>query len=177
MLDGVLKGLVKSSFISPFEGGYRPHKLAAETMHEGVQQFEERMRLLNQQLLTKTEAKIEGAVDKLTKQIIERNIRKSLNLYFQLYALDYVFDDDAAHKVEEEDVINEVKRDLTEELSDALLEAFSDLIEHPTDEQKKTLMLCVKLFVGAQFLQIDPLVSQMELAKLKEKRFILDTDF
>lgn len=177
VLDGVLKGLVKSSFISPFEGGYRPHKLAAETMHEGVQQFEERMRLLNQQLLTKTEAKIEDAVDKLTKQIIERNIRKSLNLYFQLYALDYVFDDDAAHKVEEEDVINEVKRDLTEELSDALLEAFSDLIEHPTDEQKKTLMLCVKLFVGAQFLQIDPLVSQMELAKLKEKRFILDTDF
>ena len=177
VLDGVLKGLVKSSFISPFEDGYRPHKLAAETMHEGVQHFEERMRQLNQQLLAKAETKIEGAIDNPTKQIIERNIRKSLNLYFQLYALDYVFDDDAEHKVEEEDVINEVKRDLAEELSDALLEAFSDLIEHPTDEQKETLMLCVKLFVGAQFLQIDPLVSQMELSKLKEKRFILDTDF
>ena len=62
-------------------------------------------------------------------------------------------------------------------MSDALLEAFSELIERPTDEQKQTLMLCVKLFVGAQFLQIDPMVSQMELAKLKEKRFILDTDF
>lgn len=177
VLDRVLKGLVKSSFISPFKNGYRPHKLAAETMHEGVKHFEERMRLLNQQLLAKAETKIDCAVENSTKQIIERNIRKSLNLYFQLYALDYVFDDDAEHKVEEEDVINEVKRDLAEELSDALLEAFSDLIEHPTDEQKETLMLCVKLFVGAQFLQIDPLVSQMELSKLKEKRFILDTDF
>jgi len=177
VLDGVLKGLLKSNFISPFENGYRPHKLAAETIHEGVQHFEERMRLLNQQLLEKTETKIEGAIENPTKQIIERNIRKSLNLYFQLYALDYIFDDDVEHKVEEEDVIDEVKRDLAEELSDALLEAFSDLIEHPTDEQKETLMLCVKLFVGAQFLQIDPLVSQIELSKLKEKRFILDTDF
>ena len=25
VLDGVLKGLVKNSFISPFENGYRPH--------------------------------------------------------------------------------------------------------------------------------------------------------
>lgn len=177
VLGGVLKGLEKRNFISPFEDGYRPHKLAAETMHEGVQHFEERMRLLYQQLLDKAETKIEGAVNDQKKLIIERNIRKSLNLYFQLYALDYVFDDDVEHKVEEEDVINEVKRDLDEELSDALLEAFSDLIEHPTDEQKETLMLCVKLFVGAQFLQIDPLVSQMELSKLKEKRFVLDTDF
>lgn len=177
VLGSVLKSLVKSSFISPFEDGYRPHKLAAETMHEGVQQFEERMKILNQQLLAKAESKIESVVDKPTKQIIERNIRKSLNLYFQLYALDYVFEDDAEHKVEEEDVINEVKRELTDAVSDALLEAFSDLIERPTDEQKETLMLCVKLFVGAQFLQIDPLVSQMELAKLKEKRFIIDTDF
>ena len=109
-------------------------------MHEGVQHFEERMRLLYQQLLDKAETKIEGAVNDQKKLIIERNIRKSLNLYFQLYALDYVFDDDVEHKVEEEDVINEVKRDLDEELSDALLEAFSDLIEHPTDEQKETLM-------------------------------------
>ena len=177
MLDRVLKSLLKSNFISPFEDGYRPHKHAAETMHEGVQQFEERMKLLNQQLLAKAKGKIEGTLDEPTKQIIERNIRKSLNLYFQLYALDYVFDDDAEHKVEEEDVINEVKRDLSEGVCDALLEAFSELIEHPTDEQKETLMLCVKLFVGAQFLQIDPLVSQMELAKLKEKRFIIDTDF
>lgn len=177
VLDGVLKGLVRSNFISPFEDGYRPHKLATETMHEGVQQFEERMKQLNKQLLAKAEGKIAGVVDEPTKNTIERNIRKSLNLYFQLYALDYVFDDDAEHKVEEEDVINEVKRDLTDDVSDALLEAFSELIEHPTDEQKETLMLCVKLFVGAQFLQIDPLVSQMELAKLKEKRFIIDTDF
>lgn len=177
VLDGVLTGLVKSSFISPHEDGFRPHKLAAKTMHEGVLQFEEQMKLLNQQLLAHAESKIEGTVDENTKNIIERNIRKSLNLYFQLYALDYIFDDDADHKVEEEDVINEVKRDLTDKVSDALLEAFSDLIEHPTDEQKETLMLCVKLFVGAQFLQIDPLVSQMELAKLKEKRFIIDTDF
>ena len=177
VLNGVLDGLVRSNFISPFENGYRPHKLAADSIHEGVQQFEERMRVLNQQLLNKAESKIEGYIHKQTKQLIERNIRKSLNLYFQLYALDYVFDDDVEHKVEEEDVINEVKRDLTEEISDALLEAFSDLIEKPTDEQKETLMLCVKLFVGAQILQVDPLVSQMELAKLKEKRFIIDTDF
>ncbi len=177
VLKGVLKGLVESSFISPFEDGYRPHKLAAETMHKGVQNFEERMNRLNQQLLDKAETKIECAVDNQTKQKIECNIRKSLNLYFQLYALDYVYDFDAEHKVEEEDVINEVKRGLAKEVSDALLEAFSDLIEHPTDEQKETLLLCVKLFVGAQFLQIDPLVSQVELSKLKEKRFILDTDF
>ena len=58
-----------------------------------------------------------------------------------------------------------------------MLESFSDLIEHPTEEQKQTLMLCVKLFVGAQLLQVDPLVSQIELSKLKQKRFILDTDF
>ena len=178
VLEGVLKGLVKSSFISPFENGYRPHKRAAETMREGVQQLEERMKQLNQQLLNKAEIIIGESIDSTTKQTIGRNIRKSLNLYFQLYALDYIFDDkDAGHKVEEEDVINEVKRDLTNKVSDALLEAFSDLIEHPTDEQKETLMLCVKLFIGAQFLQIDPLVSQMELSKLKEKRFILDTDF
>lgn len=178
VLKGVLTGLIKSSFISSFEGGYRPHKHAAETMREGVQQLEDRMKQLNKQLLNKAENIIGDSFDSATKQTIERNIRKSLNLYFQLYALDYVFDGEyAEHKVEEEDVVREVKRDLSEKISDGLLEAFSDLIEHPTVEQKETLMLCVKLFVGAQFLQIDPLVSQMELSKLKEKRFILDTDF
>lgn len=176
ILDRVLRGLVKSSFIALFEGGYRPHKRAAETMREGVLQFKERMKNLNLQLFNKTEENIGEQIDNTTKQTIERNIHNSLNLYFQLYALDYVFDN-ADHKVEEEDIIYEVKRDLTETVSDALLEAFSDLIEHPTNNQKETLMLCVKLFVGAQFLQIDPLVSQMELAKLKEKRFIIDTDF
>lgn len=177
ILAEVLKSLQKKNFITPHEGGYRPHKLAAETMREGVNRFEERMKRLNKQLIETTESKFKTTIDSNTKEKIKQNIRKSLNLYFQLYALDYFYDEDSEHHVEEDDLINEVKRDLTDEVSDALLEAFSELIERPTDEQKQTLMLCVKVFVGAQFLQIDPLVSQMELAKLKEKRFILDTDF
>lgn len=177
LLDLALKSLVRSNFISPHEGGYRPHKRAAETMSEGVRDFEERMKTLNQQLLENTEDKIDNPLDGKTKAVIGQNIRKSLNLYFQLYALDYFYGDDTEHHVEESDIINEVKRDLASEVSDALLEAFSELIERPSEEQKQTLMLCVKLFIGAQFLQIDPLVSQIELEKLKEKRFILDTDF
>lgn len=177
VLDSVLMSLVRTSFISPNEGGYRPHKRAAETMRDGVAMFEKRMVALQQQLIEKTERMASNPLDADTKAIIGQNIRKSLNFYFQLYALDYFYDDEAHHKIEESDVIEEVKRGLASEVSDSLLEAFSELIERPTAEQKQTLMLCVKLFVGAQFLQIDPMVSQIEMAKLKEKRFILDTDF
>lgn len=177
VLDAVLMSLVRTSFISPYEGGYRPHKRAAETMRDGVAMFEKRMVALQQQLIEKTERMACNPLDAATKAIIEQNIRKSLNFYFQLYALDYFYDDEANHKIEESDVIEEVKRGLASEVSDSLLEAFSELIERPTAEQKQTLMLCVKLFVGAQFLQIDPMVSQIEMAKLREKRFILDTDF
>ena len=74
-------------------------------------------------------------------------------------------------------MVSEIKRDLSDEISDALLESFSNVIEHPTAEQKQTLLLCLRLFVGAQIMQVDPMVSQTELSKLKEKRFILDTDF
>lgn len=177
ILEEALTILVRSGFISPHENGFRPHKQASEMMNEGVQMFEDRMRELCRQLTAKAESKIDGKLSNETKTKIETNVKNSLNLYFQLYALDYVIDAESEHRVEESDVINKVKDGLESEVSDALLEAFSELIERPTNWQKETLMLCVKLFVGAQFLQVDPLVSQMELAKLKEKRFVLDTDF
>lgn len=157
---------------------YRPHKRAAKLMREGTQQFEDKVKVLIQQLTEGALSRIDIPVSDEIRLIIERNFKKSLNLYIQLNVIDFIIDEnEIENKLDEEDVVGEIKRDLSSEISDALLESFSNVIEHPTAEQKQTLLLCLRLFVGAQIMQVDPIVSQTELSKLKEKRFILDTDF
>ena len=74
VLDTVLMSLVRTSFLSPHEGGYRPHKRAAETMNEGVRMFENRMAALQQQLIEKTERMANNSLDAATKATIEQNI-------------------------------------------------------------------------------------------------------
>lgn len=178
-----IKKLLSSQWIKrEGENGFIPHEKISKRMKKEIENVEDKTRSLIDQITKKVQIQFQHFLDKKQKRTIEDNVKSTLNLYFRLYGIEYVFseiegNEEDKHSIEVEDLINMAQKGLNKELGDIMVNVLAEIIQNPTQEQAEVLMLWVKAFIGTQVMRLDPQLSQLQTAKLEGKIFVLDTDF
>ena len=111
------------------------------------------------------------------KDMVKENIRRAFSVYFKLYG--YAFFemqesswDEGAHKA----VLQAIENLSTRE-GEALVQVLSETIENPSVEDKQVLEQWARAFVMMEMINLDPSLRNFKAEKLRDKEFILDTDF
>lgn len=159
--------------------GFVPDAKIAQIMKDDVTEIEQLKKQLIGGLVDKLEEQVGQVLKSEVRGKVTENIKLTLNLYVRLHGMEYFISDDIScdDEVSDDEIIKQVKDGLSEEVGGLLVEVLSDMIAEPTPEQKLTLSLLVKTLIGAQIMQVDPQLSQLQVEKIKVKSFVLDTDF
>jgi uncharacterized protein (DUF1697 family) len=113
-------------------------------------------------------------------QIAKQNIEESITDYFKLYSLEKSLSENDYELNELEfslSLINKLKQGLPDEEADILVYTVGEVLKKPTIEQKATLKIWCQTYVGCQVLKLDPKQITLQASQLKNKKFVLDTDF
>lgn len=159
--------------------GYIPDAKIAQIMKDDVAEIEQLKKNLIDGLIDKLQEQVGQTLQNEVRGKVAENIKLTLNLYVRLHGMEYFISDDIScdNEVSDDEIIKQAKDGLSEEVGGLLVEVLSDMIAEPTFEQKLTLSLLVKTLIGAQIMQVDPQLSQLQVEKIKGKSFVLDTDF
>lgn len=181
-INKAIDRLVYIHWIHEENEGFVPNAKIAKIMKNDLEDIEQRKQKLIQELVEKLQEELEQTLPHDIRNKIADNIKLTLNLYVRLHDMEFLIskDDDISDnddEVSDEDIINQAKTDLPDHIGNTLIEVLSDMIAHPTAEQKTTLSLLIKTLIGAQIMQVDPQLSQLQVERIKDKTFVLDTDF
>ncbi len=69
------------------------------------------------------------------------------------------------------------KSKVNKRLGELLVAAIADTIQSPSSDQAKVLANWARAYVGAAVMNLNPVLQEFQAVKLKNKIFILDTDF
>jgi len=165
------------------DGKYRPTEAAVARYLASSIDWSIKGRTLASDVADVVEQAAEGSVDMTQRRYLERNARRSLALLFRLMGLE--ISSQLLGRTEmrgqqvgsHEEMITEAKRDLPDTLGKMLVAALAELVANPNEEQAETLKAYACGYVGASLIEVDPAVREFQITRLREKVFVLDTDF
>jgi len=174
----------KLKLIDPGENKIKPAQVAAERIQGHVETINNQTIELIEEIINKVSVKYENKIDRKLELLLAYNIKKALSLFFRLYGLDYSQNTGdtiitlPAFKIDSEfDIIKLTKDQLPPILGDILVYCLGETIKKPTVQQAIVLANWAKAFIGVQIMGLDPLLKEFQISNLKEKVFLLDTDF
>ncbi len=175
-----MQKLTKEGLLIPKNNGLVPHEKIAEKMREEDSNIGERTEAVFNEIIENTERQLEEKLSVEECAQMRENIKNALNLYVRMYGFESFVSKEvkaATDIVDDEDIVKTAMNNLSEEKGEALVGVLSDLLEYPTQEQAAIMALWVKIFIGTQVMRLDPQLSELEAQNLKDKKFVLDTDF
>ena len=135
---------------------------------------------LIEDVLYKTQNILNNILSPASIQIAKSNIEESITEYFKIYSLEKSISDNDIIFSESDTslkLIDRLKQGLPVEEAEVLVYAVGELLKKPTPEQKTTLEKWCKIYIGHQVLKLDPKQIKVQVRQLKDKKFVLDTDF
>ncbi len=175
-----MQKLTKDGLLIPRSNGYVPNEKIAEKIREEDNNVWERTEAIFNVIIENTERQLEERLSVEECSQMRENIKNAFNLYVRMYGFESFVDKDAKTPtdiVDDEDIVKAAMKNLSVDKGETLVAVLSDLLEHPTKEQAATMVLWVKIYIGTQVMRLDPQLSDLESQNLKNKKFILDTDF
>ena len=175
-----MQKLTKEGLLIPKNNGLVPHEKIAEKMREEDSNIGERTEAVFNEIIENTERQLEEKLSVEECAQMRENIKNAFNLYVRMYGFESFVSKEvkaATDIVDDEDIVKTAMNNLSEEKGEALVGVLSDLLEYPTQEQAAIMALWVKIFIGTQVMRLDPQLSELEAQNLKDKKFVLDTDF
>jgi hypothetical protein len=122
-------------------------------------------------------------VSKEERDMLERNARNVLAEIFRLMGLELSnqFLEKATPSpvyLESSDrLLTLAKQQVDKVLGELLVSAIADAIQNPTAEQAQMLASWARAYLGQAIMNLDPSLQEFQQTRLKNKAFILDTDF
>lgn len=175
-----MQKLTKDGLLIPKGNGLVPHEKIAEKMKEEDSKIGERTDAVFDTIIEDTKRLLEEECSVEESTQMRENIKNAFNLYVRMYGFESFVNKDVKTTidiVDDEDIVKAAMNNLSEEKGEALVEVLSDLLEHPTREQATTMDLWVKIYIGTQVMRLDPQLNELEAQNLRDKKFVLDTDF
>lgn len=141
-----------------------------------------RGRVFFENLENKTKALIENIYTKYLqyqpvvtdKQTITQHIRQALSAFYKTSG--YTFFDIQKKDTSYPSVLASLDG-LDKQTKSCLAAAIGDTLSKPTDEELATLEIWAKAFVITQMTNLDPMLTNFRQDQLRNKSFVLDTDF
>lgn len=129
-------------------------------------------------ILARVESNITTKLSPRDKNQIRENAKSALSAYFHQYGFAYVnLKKQVTDRDKLEDAIKMAKQNLSTKTGDSLIGALCDIILNPNDEEKAVLEKWARAYVTMEILNLDPSLRYFKNTKLREKTFVLDTDF
>lgn len=175
-----MQKLTTDGLLIPKGNGLVPDEKIAEKMKEEDNKVWKQTEAIFNAIIENTERQIEEKLSEEESMQMRENIMNAFNLYVRMYGFESFVNKDVKATtdiVDDEDIVKAAIKNLSEEKGEALVGVLSDLLEHPTQEQAATMLLWVKIYIGTQVMCLDPQLSELEAQNLKDKKFVLDTDF
>jgi predicted nucleic acid-binding protein len=181
-IEAAVLHLEASKWVKKEGEGYKPDPQIAQIMKDDLADIEQQKQCLVDGLITRLQKELNCTLSNDVLAQVSENIKLTLNLYVRLHGMDFFSNEEEDiilkdAEASDEEIINQAKSGLTDEVGTTLIEIMSDMIARPTPDQRTTLSLLIKTLIGAQIMQVDPQLSQLQVEKLKDKTFVLDTDF
>ncbi len=73
-------------------------------------------------------------------------------------------------------LLNLAKRQVTDQLGGLLIAALADAFSDPSEEQAQILAQWARVYLGVAAMNLDPVLREFQVSRIREKVFILDTD-
>lgn len=175
-----MQKLTKEGFLIPKGNGMVPHEKIAEEMRKNDRNIGERTDTIFNAVIEETERQLQEGLNEEERSQMIGNLKDAFNLYVRMYGFEAFVNKDVKATndiVEDEDIVKASMKGLPEYKGEVFVGVLSDLLEHPTREQAATMVLWVKIYIGTQVMRLDPQLSELETQNLKDKKFVLDTDF
>lgn len=175
-----LQKLTKDGLLIPQGHGLVPNDKIAMKMREEDGKIGERTEAIFNVIIENTQQQLDEKLSVEECEQMRENIKNAFNLYVRMYGFESFVNNDikaSTDIVDDEDIVNAAINNISEEKGEILVGVLSDLLEHPTPEQAETMILWVKIYIGTQVMRLDPQLSELEAQNLKDKKFVLDTDF
>ncbi|MFH0802311.1 MAG: hypothetical protein V2A78_08020 [bacterium] len=137
---------------------------------------------LLQDVLDSVETLAKGKLSVDDKRQIYMNTRTALSELLRLSGLDLARQVDEAQTFvvadarNRQDLVALAKTKLPELVGESLVAVLGDLLANPEPDQAEVLASWCRTFVGAQLMQMDPMLNEFQASKFASKTFVLDTD-
>lgn len=175
-----LDRLMTKGLISVEAEKYKASKKAKLDMMTGMAYVEQRTNALIDDIIAKTHVIASGikcSVD--DDKLMWGNVKKTLNLFFKYYGTDLSLDADSIvpNMVRQEELIRLLTDGIQPDLGECLVYSLGEVLSHPNETQAEMISLWARAFIGTQLMRLDPMLSAFQSNAIKDKTFILDTDF
>lgn len=179
-VKAALERLYNKGLVRPNGEKYQASKKAKAEMMTGIAHVEQRTNAFITDVIARTHIVASGincSVDD-DKQMW-RNLGKTLNLFFKFYGSDLSLDVDSIvpQMVRQEELIRLLTDGIQPDLGECLVYSLGEVLSHPNETQAETISLWARAFIGTQLMRLDPMLSAFQSNAIKDKTFILDTDF
>ena len=167
--------LKKLGLITPNKDGFVVHGQLVSLIKKGVGDVETMYAKLVDDLVDLLKDKVPNALTEEQLQQVRNNIKDTMTLYAKLHGMEGLYSEDDVVYADDEDnddIIKCATQGLDELTGNILVEVLGDALAKPTSFQAKTINLLMQAFVGAQIMQIDPLLGQFEKEKLKQREYL-----
>ena len=134
-------------------------------------------------LADSVEEAIRKELNSTDRRLVERNGSEAITQMFRLFGLELssqLLADATARAPQigsHESIVATAGRDLAAPLIGVLTAALGELLAKPSDEQANSLNSLALGYLGASLVQVDPSVRELQMTRIREKTFVLDTDF
>ena len=175
-----MQKLTKEGFLIRKGNGVVPHEKIAEEIRKNDRNIGERTEMIFNAVIEETEQQLQEGLNEEERSQMRGNLKDAFNLYVRMYGFESFVNKDVKATndiVDDEDIVKASMKGLPEYKGEVFVGVLSDLLEHPTREQAATMVLWVKIYIGTQVMRLDPQLSELETQNLKDKKFVLDTDF
>ena len=134
-------------------------------------------------LADSVEEAIGNELSSADRSLVERNGSEVITQMFRLFGFELssqLLGDATARTAQvgsHESIVATAGRDLAAPLGRVLTGALGELLAKPSDEQAASLNALALGYLGASLVQVDPAVRELQMTRIREKTFVLDTDF
>ena len=177
-----LERLHTRSLVVRKEEGYQAAKKISHEDAAAVARLNEGTESLLADVLDAVERLSISRLSEDDKRQVYANTRAALTALFRLSGLDLARQVDesktfyVADAQRQEDLITEATKGLSNDLGESLVAVLADILSQPEADQAEILALWCRTFIGAQLMQLDPMLNEFQSARLSRKTFFLDTD-
>lgn len=162
--------------------GYSIDKMAAEKQVAAVSKLNELTKAMLDDVVNEVETYSQRRLSIDEKRQVYANTRNALTGLFRFSGLDLIrqVNDVNAFKASDvrtlPDLIQAAKQNISDELGEIVVGVLADIISQPTKDQADLLAQWCRTFMGAQLMQLDPMLNEFQSTKLSGKVFLMDTD-
>lgn len=143
-----------------------------------IADLNERTEKVIEGIIQRTEKEYQRNIAPTLKTKLTDNVKKALSVYFKLAGFEFFNLSKKSHDDETEDAVSVAMRGITDgKLSNSLVIALGEAVHSTNTNIQSVLNEWAKAHISTQVMNLDPSLRQFKLKQLRNKQFILDTDF